>query len=98
VHTDARQGEQARKKDDKCVALHGIAASQNRSHDRHPEERATQETARLTPSRASLFAGPRLCHIRCRIHRDAPRGRSTRLRYRNAPLSEYENVTPGRTI
>jgi hypothetical protein len=72
VHTDAHQGEHARKKYDKCVALHRIAAGQNRSHDRRPEERATQKTARMAQSRASRFAGPRLCHIRCRIHRDAP--------------------------
>jgi hypothetical protein len=70
VQTDAHQGEHARKKYDKCVALHRIAAGQNRSHDRRPEERATQETARMTQSRASLSARARICHIRCRIHRD----------------------------
>ena len=60
MHTDAHQGEHARKKYDKCVALHGIAASQNRSHDRHPEERATQETARPTHP-ALVFLLVRAC-------------------------------------
>jgi len=47
-------------------------------------ERAAEETPHLTQSRASLFLGPRLCHRRCCVHRDAACGCSIRLRFRNA--------------
>jgi hypothetical protein len=48
VHANAEHSQQAGKKYDKRVAVHRIAAGQNRSHDRRPDERAAQETARVT--------------------------------------------------
>ena len=84
VSADAQQSQRTGKDYDQCVAVHCIAAGQNRSYDRRTEERAAQETAHMTPSRASLFPGPRLRHGRCRVHRDAACGWSTRPRFRDA--------------
>lgn len=83
VSTDAQQSQRTGNDYDQCVAVHCIAAGQNRSHDRRTEERSAQETPHMTQYRASPFLGPRVCHSRCRVHRDAACGCSTRPRSRN---------------
>jgi hypothetical protein len=81
VHADTKHCQQAGKKHDKCVAVHDVAAGQNRSHDRRPEKRATEETARMPPSIASRFPYTRLCHGCCQIHRDVGSACLMRLQY-----------------
>ena len=47
MHADTEHRQQARKKQDKGVAFDAIAAREDRQHQRRPEKRAADETARV---------------------------------------------------
>jgi hypothetical protein len=53
MHADTQHRQQARKREDKGVAVDAIAAGQDRQYHRRPEKRAAGETARVPQSRAS---------------------------------------------